>query len=208
MRPRSATRLLHALKAAGPQSAAVIARRLGVTSTAVAPTSGEAAGRGSRRLRGSGGGCRPPTPALAPHREGTWPLSRQPCRPRAGSDPDRGPRLRRRRARRADLGPRAGELRALQRTARQRRSPPAAPPSCGAAQRGRLYGRGRRRRRTAAFSSARITARSASPPALARASAAPSSPSSAPSSARSVEVERIEHILAGARRCAYRIRMV
>ena len=35
MRPRSATRLLHALKAAGPQSAAVIARHLGVTSTAV-----------------------------------------------------------------------------------------------------------------------------------------------------------------------------
>jgi predicted ArsR family transcriptional regulator len=35
MRPRSATRLLHALKATGPQSAAVIARRLGVTSTAV-----------------------------------------------------------------------------------------------------------------------------------------------------------------------------
>ena len=35
MRPRSATRLLHALKAAGPQSAAVIARRLGVTSPAI-----------------------------------------------------------------------------------------------------------------------------------------------------------------------------
>jgi iron-sulfur cluster biosynthesis transcriptional regulator SufR len=35
MRSRSATRLLHALKAAGPQSAAVIARRLGVTSTAI-----------------------------------------------------------------------------------------------------------------------------------------------------------------------------
>jgi predicted ArsR family transcriptional regulator len=35
MRPRSATRLLHALKAAGPQSAAVIARRLGVTSAAI-----------------------------------------------------------------------------------------------------------------------------------------------------------------------------
>ena len=32
---RSATRLLHALKSAGPQSAAVIARRLGVTSVAV-----------------------------------------------------------------------------------------------------------------------------------------------------------------------------
>ena len=35
MPSRSATRLLHALKAAGPQSAAVIARRLGVTSTAI-----------------------------------------------------------------------------------------------------------------------------------------------------------------------------
>ena len=35
MPSRSATRLLHALKAAGPQSAAVIARRLGVTSAAI-----------------------------------------------------------------------------------------------------------------------------------------------------------------------------
>jgi len=35
MPSRSATRLLHALKAAGPQSAAVIARRLGVTSPAI-----------------------------------------------------------------------------------------------------------------------------------------------------------------------------
>ena len=35
MQPRSATRLLHALKSTGPQSAAVIARRLGVTSVAI-----------------------------------------------------------------------------------------------------------------------------------------------------------------------------
>ncbi|HEY2111256.1 MAG TPA: helix-turn-helix domain-containing protein, partial [Dongiaceae bacterium] len=35
MQPRSAARLLHALKSTGPQSAAVIARRLGVTSPAI-----------------------------------------------------------------------------------------------------------------------------------------------------------------------------
>jgi predicted ArsR family transcriptional regulator len=34
MRPRSATRLLHALKSAGPQTAAALARRLGVTAVA------------------------------------------------------------------------------------------------------------------------------------------------------------------------------
>jgi iron-sulfur cluster biosynthesis transcriptional regulator SufR len=34
MRPRSATRLLHALKSAGPQTATAIARRLGVTAVA------------------------------------------------------------------------------------------------------------------------------------------------------------------------------
>ena len=34
MRQRSATRLLHALKSAGPQGAAILARRLGITGAA------------------------------------------------------------------------------------------------------------------------------------------------------------------------------
>ncbi len=56
-----------------------------------------------------------------------------------------------------------------------------------------------------ASSSSRITARSARPPASARACAARSWPCSAVLLGPGVRVERTDHILAGATRCAYRV---